>query len=82
MKKRIIFDLILAGAIFYAPWWFVLVFAAMGAFIWPMYYEIIAFGVLVDLLYGTKSLPFGGIFGTIAAVLIFVAGAYAKKSVR
>jgi len=82
MKKRIIFDLILVGAIFYTPWWVVAVLAAIGAFLWPLYYEIIAFGILVDILYGAKTLPFGGVFGTIAAVIIFMTAAFARRAVR
>lgn len=51
----------LLGAVFYAPWWFVLVLAFIGAYFYPPYYEIILFGVLVDILYGASSFPLGGV---------------------
>lgn len=82
LRKRIIFDIMLIGAIFYAPWWVVIIFAPIGAFLWPLYYEIIAFGILMDVLYGARSLPFGGIFGIVIAFIIFVTASYAKRVVR
>lgn len=82
MKKRIIFDLILFCAIFYLPWWVVAILAFIGAFVWPMYYEIIAFGLLVDVLYGTNSATFGGLAGVFTAVVVLFAASYARKAVR
>lgn len=82
MKKRIIFDLILFGAIFYLPWCVVAILAFIGAFVWPMYYEIIAFGVIVDVLYGASSVTFNGLVGVIVAVVILFAASYARKAVR
>lgn len=82
MKKRIIFDLILFGAIFYLPWWIVAVLAFIGAFVWPMYYEIIAFGVIVDVLYGANSSTFAGMTSVLGAVVILFAASYARKAVR
>lgn len=82
MKKRIIFDLILFGAIFYLPWWIVAVLAFIGAFVWPMYYEIIAFGVIVDVLYGANSSTLSGLASVLVAVVILFAASYARKAVR
>ena len=82
MKKRIIFDLILFFAIFYLPWWVIAILAFIGAFLWPMYYEIIAFGVLIDVLYRANSSTFGGLAGVLTAVAILFAASYARKAVR
>lgn len=82
VKKRIIFDLILFCAIFYTPWWFVAILAFTGAFFLPQYYEIIAFGVLVDILYGAGQLTLGGISGFLAAIIIFFTASYTRKAVR
>lgn len=82
MKKRIIFDLILFGAIFYLPWWIIAILAFIGAFVWPMYYEIIAFGVIVDVLYGANSSTFAGLASVLAAVVILFAASYARRAVR
>jgi len=83
MKKRIIFDLLLIGVIFYAQqWWLIALVALWGAFLWAPYYEIIALGILADLLYGAVSLPFGGMLGVLSAFIIFFIGSYIKKAVR
>ncbi len=82
MKKRLIFDLVLLGAIFYTPWWVVIPLALVGAFLFPSYYEVIAFGLLVDILYGAASFPLGGIFGLIAAITIYFGVSNARKAIR
>ena len=82
MKKRIIFDILLLGAVFYAPWWVVVIFAFVGAFMWPPYYEVIAFGVLLDLLYGSHVLALGGMLGLFVAVAILLVAAHVRKAVR
>lgn len=82
MRKRIIFNLVLVAAIFYTPWWVVAPLALFGAFLCAPYYEVVAFGVLVDILYGASSFPFGGVYGLAMAIAIFFAGLYIKKIVR
>lgn len=82
MRNRIIFNVVLLGAVFYMPWWVVAVIAFAGAFLFPLYYEIIAFGMLIDILYGASSFPLGGMFGILGAIVIFFSASYAKKSVR
>lgn len=82
MNKRIIFDLIILGAVLYLPWWVVLVLGLFGTFYWAPFYEIILIGVLVDILYGSQSLPLGGTLGLIIALMVYIIGSYAKKAVR
>ncbi|MBI5798830.1 MAG: hypothetical protein HZB10_02775 [Candidatus Yonathbacteria bacterium] len=82
IRKRIIFDLVFLGAIFYTPWWVVVVLGFMGAFLWPQYYEIILFGLLMDLLYGAYALPFWGISGVLVSVLLYCGACYLKGIVR
>lgn len=82
MRKRFIFDLVLLGAIFYTPWWLIVILALIGAFLWPPYYEVLMFGILVDLLYGASTLSFGGLLGILVSIIIFFAASYAKKAVR
>lgn len=82
MKKRIIFDLFLLSAIFYTPWWVAASLAFVCVFLIPHYYEILAFGLLVDLLYGTSTSALYGMVGTIGAIVLFFAGEFAKKMVR
>lgn len=82
MKKRIIFNLVLLGAVFYTPWWVVVILAFIGAYFCPPYYEIIFFGVLVDILYGAGSFPLGGVYGILGAIAIFFTASYARKAFR
>ncbi len=82
MTKRILFDLALIGAIFYTPWWAVVIFAFVGAFLFPYYYEIIVAGILVDLLYGTLVHPTRGILGLIVAIILFVVARRLRRAVR
>lgn len=53
--KRILFNLVLLGAVFYAPWWLVLLGALFGTFYFSRYYEVILFGLVFDLLYGVPG---------------------------
>lgn len=82
MVKRIIFDLLLLGAIFYTPWWVAALLAFVCVFLIPRYYEILVFGLLVDLLYGTSVSTLYGMVGTVGAVALFFTGEFAKKIVR
>lgn len=82
MTKRIIFDLVLLCTIFYTPWWVVVPLAFAGAFIFPSYYEIFAYGVLTDLLYGTGTSSLHGLIGLTTAVLLYAIAWQAKKVVR
>ena len=82
--KRILFNLVLMGAIFYAPWWLAFMAALANTFYFSRYYEVIVFGVLFDLLYGIS----GGMFvgygaeGIIAGFIIFVLIERVKRELR
>ena len=82
MKKRIIFDLVLLGSVFYTPWWIIGMLAFIGAFLFPLFYEIIILGILVDILYGGPSLPLSGTYGILASIIIFLVATYTRKAVR
>lgn len=82
MRNRIIFDIILLGAVFYTPWWIVAVLAFIGAFICPPYFEIFVFGILIDILYGASAFPLGGVYGILGATAIFYIASYARRAVR
>lgn len=80
--KRIIFDIALFFAIFYLPWWVIVIAGFWGAFTFSFYYEIIVAGLLLDILYGARLLALEGIYNTIFAVGIFLVASYSKKAVR
>ena len=82
MTKRIFFNLLLLGAVFYTPWWAVAVIAFVGAFLFPSYYEIIMAGVFVDLLYGTQAHMMRGVLGLIVTLALFIVARYFRQAVR
>jgi hypothetical protein len=82
MKKRIIFDILLLGALFYTPWWVLAVLAFLGAFFCESFYEVILLGLLADLLYGANMGSYHGFLGVVSAALIFVAALYTRKILR
>lgn len=82
MRNRIIFSVVLLGAVFYTPWWIVAILAFIGAFLWPSYFEIFAFGILLDILYGASAFPLGGVYGILGATAIFFIASHARRAVR
>ncbi len=82
MTKRILFNFILLGVIFYTPWWAVAILAFVGAFLFPSYYEIILAGVFFDLLYGISAHPVRGVLGLVVAIVLFAVARRLKRAVR
>ena len=84
MITRIFFTLFFIALILYAPWWIAFIGVAVGVFYFRNYYEVIALGVLFDLLYGvTGGLSVGyGIMGVIGGFGIFVVIEMIKKELR
>lgn len=82
--KRIFFTLILAGFVFYAPWWVALIGMVGGAFYFKGYYEMIILGVLFDILYGVGHGPASGygMMGFVTTVILFLLVGRAKKELR
>ncbi len=82
MVKRIIFNFVLLAAIFYTPWWIATPLAFCGAFLFNPYYEVIALGVVIDLLYGTSASALHGTAGIVGAVGLFFLGTIAASVIR
>ena len=81
---RTLVTVFLVSAVVFAPWWFVLVGAIVGTFLFPRYYEVIALGVLSDILYGISgdvSVGFGA-QGLLAGVAVFVVMERIKRELR
>lgn len=55
MIKRAIADICIILSILYAPWWMTVSVGVFFAFYFNNYYELIAAGVLIDILYGNNS---------------------------
>lgn len=50
--KRFIYTLWLFATIFLFPWWVVGIFACIGVILFDRFFEIIAVGILLDVLFG------------------------------
>lgn len=84
MSKRILFDGLFVLTLFYAPWWAVLFMAMFGVYYFNLFYEVMVFGVIYDILYGvTGDGIFGyGTTGFIFALTIFFFIDHFKKELR
>lgn len=84
MFKRTSVTFFLVAAIFYAPWWATLGLAAVAAFYFKKYYELMVLGALFDVLYGAKggfTVGYGAL-GFIAAFFLFLLIERVKKELR
>lgn len=82
--QRILADILLIGIVLFAPWWVSLGVAAAFLFIFRDFYELIAVGLLIDLLYAAPAPRFFGfqfVF-SFAALLLFVVLRQIKRRVR
>jgi hypothetical protein len=59
--KRAIFDVIFFISILIFPWWIPFALAFVGIFVFPHFYEFIAGGVLIYVLY---AVPGSGLFSS------------------
>ncbi|NTV22584.1 MAG: hypothetical protein HGB03_03425 [Candidatus Yonathbacteria bacterium] len=83
---RIALDMLLFGAVFFLPWWIALIVVVIGSMAWPIYYESIVAGGILDMLYGVPVvflswMPFPLVhtllFACIVSLIVFV-----KKRMR
>jgi len=82
--KRIIANIILLLGILYAPWWATAALAALLAFYFTRYYELIVAGILIDMLYGNSTLFFihtPYVF-SVSAVLLYALIGFLKTKLR
>lgn len=82
--RRIFADVVLIGCAFFLPWWVACIAAAGLFFLFPHFYELIAVGFLLDLLYGA---PLPRFFGfqfvlSLAALLLFILLRQVKRRMR
>ncbi len=81
---RILADIVLAGSVFFLPWWALLLIGCAFFFAFDSYYEFLIVGLLIDLLYGAPVSRFGG-FAAVYAVgvlLVFVPLFSIRKRMR
>lgn len=78
---RIISACIILASVVWGYWWFTWALIIIALFIFPLYYEIILWGVMYDALYGlpiSQFYHFRYIF-TVASFLFFLIALYLKK---
>ncbi len=65
---------------FFLPWWVVLTFALAALFFFDTYYEIIALGLICDVLYASSH-TFFGMYGLtlISGLLLIIVGQIKKR---
>ncbi len=51
--KRALYGVALIISAFIMPWWIVILFSVLGILYFPQLYEVIAVGLILDMLYGS-----------------------------
>ncbi|MEK7556075.1 MAG: hypothetical protein AAB523_02175 [Patescibacteria group bacterium] len=84
MIKRAIADVCILLSVLYAPWWVTAFIGILFVFYFSNYYELIAAGVLVDVLYGNNSTPLFHIpfIFSIDSVVFYVLVQFLKTKMR
>lgn len=84
-KNRIAFSVLFFGAVFFAPWWLLVLLALVGTFWFSRYHEVVVAGVFYDLLYGGVgygAFGLGGIIGLVSSVLLLLLIERVKQEIR
>ncbi|PIP87321.1 hypothetical protein COW81_00835 [Candidatus Campbellbacteria bacterium CG22_combo_CG10-13_8_21_14_all_36_13] len=82
--NRLALDIIFFLSVFLFPWWLVMVFGVVLAFIFKNYFEIVFAGIIIDMIFGDKGiflLPFP-IFYTLLFLIIVVLVNLVKTRLR
>lgn len=84
MIKRICFDVILIGALFFLPWYVTAGLAVVGLVLFRKFWEIVITGFLIDALYSLPDTKIIGRFGffIIIGAILFLAADAVKKELR
>jgi hypothetical protein len=72
-RTRIAFNIGLIISLLYLPWWIGALIALAGAFLVEGFYEVVVYGILFDVLYGTVT-GFHGVeyTGTFFTIVVFI----------
>jgi len=68
----------------YLPWWSTALLVVLGVFLFRNFYEAIWAGILIDLLYGTRTVEFAGVWFvfTVSFSALVLIGERLKKNIR
>jgi hypothetical protein len=84
MIKHIILDLILFLVIILCPWWFGVILAVFLLFYLRFFYEIVLFGLMIDIYYGDFSSGFN-FFAyrfMLSAIVLLLMSFYLKRRLK
>ena len=78
---RIVAGIIMCFCIIFGYWWLIWALAILLLFYFPIYYEIIAWGIIYDALYGIALPEFWNIkyIFTLASIVLFLISLIIKK---
>lgn len=84
MIKRIVFDAVLFGSLFVAPWYATVGLGILGLILFRKFWEVILAGFIIDALYYAPGQKFIGHFGffTIGAIILLIIFNIIKKKIR
>lgn len=82
LGKRILFDLFILASLFFIPWWVVVLLGVLGVFYFPAYYELVVFGFVLDILYGSSGGTGYGVVGFLVALVCFFAFEKIRREIR
>lgn len=84
MILRLCLDIVLLGSVLFLNMWVTLILTLIGLFVFRNFYEAIAAGVIMDLLYGTPLARFDGFsyISTALAIFMFAMLAYIRRRLR
>jgi hypothetical protein len=73
MLNRVIWGVFLITAIFWLPWWVILIFSLASLFYFDNFIEIVVIAILADVLYGSYYFTeFPYLISLSSIVLLFV----------
>lgn len=78
---RILMAIVMLASITFGYWWLTWVIAIVLLFYFPIYYEIIIFGIIYDALYGLPISEFWNIryIFTFSSIILFAISFYLRK---
>ena len=80
---RIIYNVSVFVSVLFLPWWVPATLCVFGIVMFSKYYECVAFGTIMDLLYGMETLVYGvPIVFTLASFVLFILNRRFKSQVR